>query len=152
MLTSAVVVYFIIMTQMLYPMTLAVYAWTTKSDPIFYNEPTLDHFSTAHVAIFMLVLLTIICWNAELGFFMQISSAGVVFLIILIVYIVQKGFEAFSNSDFKIGSSEESLGTDWQTSLRTITLVNDNYAPAAGIFCAGYFLHVIGVPILKNAK
>ena len=100
MLTSAVVVYFIIMTQMLYPMTLAVYAWTTKSDPIFYNDPTFDHYSTAHIAVFMLVLLTIICWKAELGFFMQISSAGVIFLVLLIIYIVQKGFEAFYNTEF----------------------------------------------------
>ena len=100
MLTSAVVVYFIIMTQMLYPMTLAVYAWMTKSDPIFYNDPTFDHYSTAHIAVFMLVLLTIICWKAELGFFMQISSAGVIFLVLLIIYIVQKGFEAFYNTEF----------------------------------------------------
>ena len=44
------------------------------------------------------------------------------------------------------------MDTDWQRSLRTITLVSNNYAPAAGIFCAGYFLHVIGVPILRNAR
>ena len=98
---------------MLYPMTLAVYAWTTGENPVFYTEPTLDHYSTAHVAIFMLALLTIICWKAELGFFMQVSSAGVIFLILLIVYIVQKGLEAFQNSTFQIGTQEQSLDTDW---------------------------------------
>ena len=31
-------------------------------------------------------------------------------------------------------------------------MVNSNFAPVAGILCAGYFLHVIGVPILRSAK
>lgn len=30
--------------------------------------------------------------------------------------------------------------------------MNANFAPVAGLLCAGYFLHVIGVPILRNAK
>ena len=40
-LGSCVVVYFIIMAQMFYPMTLAVYAWTSGKDPVFQDEPTL---------------------------------------------------------------------------------------------------------------
>ena len=31
-------------------------------------------------------------------------------------------------------------------------MINANFAPVAGILCCGYFLHVIGVPILRNAK
>ena len=31
-------------------------------------------------------------------------------------------------------------------------MVNNNFAPVAGVLCAGYFLHVVGVPILRNAK
>ena len=63
----------------------------------------------AHVAIFMLILLTVICWKAELSFFMKISSTGVVFLVLLIVYIMLKGFQALSNTDFKTGTASESL-------------------------------------------
>ena len=36
--------------------------------------------------------------------------------------------------------------------MRTITLASDNFAPVAGIFCCGYFLHNIGVPIIRTAK
>ena len=61
----------------------------------------------------MLLLLTMICWNAELTFFMKISSAGVIFLVLLIAYIMLKGFEAFSNTDFQSGSAIESIATDW---------------------------------------
>ena len=113
MLTSAVVVYFIIMTQMFYPMTLAVVAWSTGTDPAFHTEPTLEYYSTAHVAIALLLLLTIICWKTELSFFMQVSSAGVIFLMLLILYIMLKGFQAFGNTDFIIGTPEEPDDTDW---------------------------------------
>ena len=133
-------------------MTLAVYAWSTGIDPIFHTESTLEYYSTTHVAIALLIVLTVICWKAEISFFMQVSSAGVIFLVLLIVYIIIKGFQSFANTDFMIGTPEESNVTDWSTSLRTITLANANFAPVAGILCGGYFLHVIGVPILRNAK
>ena len=100
LLTSCLLAYFIIMTQMLYPMTLAVYAWTTSNSPVFSDELSLAHYSILHVAIFMFALYTLICWKADLGFFMQVASAGVAFLMVLIVYISKRGFEAFSNTEF----------------------------------------------------
>ena len=81
-------------------MTLAVYAWTTSNAPVFSDELSLAHYSILHVAIFMFALYTLICWKADLGFFMQVASAGVAFLMVLIVYISKRGFEAFSNTEF----------------------------------------------------
>ena len=92
--------YFIIMSQMLYPMTLAVFAWTSGKDPVFYDGIALDHYCIVHVAAFMFALLTIICWKADLGFFMQVATVGVLFLMALIIYISKKGFEAMSNTEF----------------------------------------------------
>ena len=69
--------------------------------------------NSAHVAIFMFAFLTIICWNAELSFFMKISSTGVIFLILLIAYIMLKGFEAFTNTEFQTGTAILSIETDW---------------------------------------
>lgn len=105
MLTSAVVVYFIIMAQMLYPLTLAVYAWSTNTDPVFHTEATLDYYSTSHVALVLFVVLTVICLKTDLSFFMQVSSAGVIFIMMLILFIIAKGVQAFENTDFLIGSA-----------------------------------------------
>ena len=113
LLGSCLLAYFIIMSQMLYPMTLAVFAWTTGKDPVFYDGIALDHYCIVHVAVFMFALLTIICWKAELGFFMQVASVGVLFLMALIIYISKKGFEAMSNTEFSIGTAQESLDSDW---------------------------------------
>ena len=81
-------------------MTLAVFAWTGGKDPVFYDGIALDHYCIVHVAVFMFALLTIICWKADLGFFMQVATVGVLFLMALIIYISKKGFEAMSNTEF----------------------------------------------------
>ena len=100
LLGSCLLAYFIIMTQMLYPMSLAVYTWTTGSEPVFYDGLSLTDFSILHVALFMFALFTIICWQAKLGFFMQVATTGVFFLLALIAYISMKGFQAMSNTEF----------------------------------------------------
>ena len=108
MLASSIVVYFIILTQMLYPMTLAMYAWTTGNDPVFHEEPTLQYYSTFYVAVGLFIFLTMLCLKTDLSFFMKVSSVGVVFLLMLIVFIVIKGLQSLSNTDFIVGSAEQS--------------------------------------------
>ena len=106
MLTSSLIVYFIIMTQMLYPMTLAVFAWMTGIDPSFHVEPTLYHYSTTYMALSIFIFLTIVCLNTDLGFFMKVSSAGVIFLLMLILFIIITGFQSGNNTDFVVGTAE----------------------------------------------
>ena len=100
LLGSCLLAYFIIMTQMLYPMTLAVYAWTSGSKPVFYDGLSFTDYSILHVAFFMFGLFTVICWQAKLGFFMQVATTGVFFLLALIAYISMKGFQAIGNTEF----------------------------------------------------
>ena len=137
---------------MLYPMTLAVFAWTTGIDPQFHTEPTLEYYSQTYIAIFLFLAVTLICLQTDLSFFMKVSSAGVIFIIMLIGFIVKTGIVASTNTDFVTGTSEEAKQDNFETDIRTLTLVNSNIGPITGVLCAGYFLHVIGVPILRNAK
>ena len=39
-LYGVLIVYFVIQTQLLYPLTLACYAWSTGNDPAYLSEPT----------------------------------------------------------------------------------------------------------------
>ena len=57
LLAIAVVVYFIIMTQMFYPITLAMIASTTAQDPVFNTEPTLLVYSQSYVAIGLFIFI-----------------------------------------------------------------------------------------------
>ena len=70
----------------------------------------------------------------------------------LIIFIIITGMQAIKHTDFIVGTAEESKHDDWESNMRTLTLVNSNIGPITGVLCAGYFLHVIGVPILRNAK
>ena len=83
---------------------------------------------------------------------MKVSSAGVIFIIMLIGFIVKTGLVANTNTEFIFGTPESAKQDDWETEMRTLTLINSNIGPIMGVLCAGYFLHVIGVPILRNAK
>lgn len=40
LLTGILIVYFVIQTQLLYPLTLAVYKWTSGNEPVYLSEPT----------------------------------------------------------------------------------------------------------------
>lgn len=40
LLTGILIVYFVIQTQLLYPLTLAVYKWTSGNEPAYLSEPT----------------------------------------------------------------------------------------------------------------
>ena len=69
-------------------------------------EPTLEYFSTSYTALILFLVLTVMCWKADLSFFMHVSSVGVIFIMMLIIFIVITGIEAFYNTDFIIGPTE----------------------------------------------
>ena len=92
---------------MLYPMTLALFAWFTGIDPTFHTEPTLEYYSQTYMALFIFLILTLICLRTDLSFFMKVSSAGVIFIVILIIFIAVTGLKATRNTDFVTGTAEE---------------------------------------------
>lgn len=139
------------MTQVLYPLCLAVYAWCSKSDPTFYPDPTFDHFSSSYCALVLFVVLCILCSKKDLSIFMKIGSFGVFFIVFLMIFIIVVGIVAFGNSSFTVGTSSESNNVDWASNERVIVLFNSNVSPLAGILCAGYFLHTCSLPIVRSS-
>ena len=100
----------------------------------------------------MFISLAIICSKKDLSIFMKVGSIGVIFVFMLIFFIVYTGINAFGNTEFMIGSSQEAQSsTDWSESLRTLTLTNSNFSPLAGILGLGYFLHTCSLPIVRSA-
>ena len=86
---------------------------------------------------------------------MKIGSFGVIFIIILMIFIIIVGIEAFSNTNFSIGSADALLNQPldyWNGDQRILVLFNVNFSPLAGILCAGYFLHTCSLPIIRSSK
>ena len=129
-----------------------MYAWTSGKDPEFLSEPTLSQYSSSYCALTIALALMIICSKKDLSIFMKVGSIGVIFVFMLIIFIVVTGIMAFSNTEFMVGSAEESNeNTDWSSSLRTVTMLNSNFSPLAGILGLGYFLHTCSLPIVRSA-
>lgn len=89
---------------MLYPLVLAIYAWTTRTNPIYYDNPTFAHFSTSYCALFLAVILIAICSKKDLDIFMRIGSFGVIFIMLFVIYIVYNFIYATTNTQFAFGN------------------------------------------------
>lgn len=155
LIVGAVSVYFVIMTQLLYPILLAIYSWISGNEPVLDMTPSFTQFSPAYCALFLFVILVILCSKKDMQIFMKIGSFGVIFIIILMLFIIAVGVLAFTDTTFSIGSSTEAFDlslAQWSDNSRILVLFNVNFSPLAGILCAGYFLHTCSLPIIRSSK
>ena len=95
------------MSQMLYPVVLALYAWTSGANPEFDSDPAFDRFSTSYCAMALFVVLMVVCIKKDLSVFMRASAYGIIFLFMLTVYIVVSAIKAFTNTEFHFGTYQE---------------------------------------------
>ena len=91
----SIIVLFVIMSQVMYPDILAIYAWISGSTLGFDIEPSFTRFSTSYVSLFLFVVLVIICNKKDVNIFMRIGSFGVIFLVALMLFIIATGVIAF---------------------------------------------------------
>jgi hypothetical protein len=116
---GAVASFFVTMNQVLYPMVLAVYVWTTgRYDDVTYkssSDTTFEWFSSNYTAMFLFIVITAICSKKDLKVFMRVGSFGVIFVVMLMIFIIYTGINSMSNTDFSIGTTEESNKTDWKS-------------------------------------
>ena len=76
---------------MLYPLTLAMISRITNTNPTYHDEATLQYYSITHVALALFVVITLMCLSTDLSFFMQVSSMGVIFIIMMVVFMIITG-------------------------------------------------------------
>ena len=108
---GAVATLFVTMNQVLYPMILALFVWISgkSEDSVDYKtEPSWSWFSSNYTAIIMFGILTFITSMKNIKLFMKISSIGVVFVIMLMVFIMYTGIKSMTNTEFSFGTFEES--------------------------------------------
>merc|ERR1712232_400141 len=83
---------------------------------------------------------------------MRIGSFGVIFVVLLMIFIIATGVVAFTDTEFAIGSTAESNATNWEESKRILVMFNINFSPLLGILCTGYFLHTCALPIVRSSR
>lgn len=153
LVVGAVVVYFVVMCQCLYPLILCIMSWCTGDTYVYQQKSVFNHFSQAYCGFVLYPILILITSKKDLSIFMKVGSFGVIFIVFLMVFIVAVGIRAFGNSEFTLGTMDESDNTDWlNTSERTLVMFNLNFAPLAGDLCTGYFLHTCSLSVLRSSK
>lgn len=97
------------------------------------------------------MVVTIICSKKDIKIFMKIGSYGVIFVVMLMIFIIYTGFRSLMDTDFSVGSMAQSNATDWNTNERTLVLFYTNFPQLLGVLCAGYFLHTCSLSIVRNS-
>jgi hypothetical protein len=104
-MVAAVCAYFVILSQMLYFISLAILKWVFLTDVTPVTDAKFDCYSLAYVALFIFVLEFSITLKKDLSIFIKLVSFGSIFIISLILFIIGFGFYAFANTDFVIVDS-----------------------------------------------
>ena len=117
LILGAVAVFFVTMNQVLYPMILAIVVWCggDKNTIEYREDPTWEWFSGNYTALILFAIMTALCSKKDIKIFMKLGSYGVIFVVMLMIFIIYTGINALTNTDFKIGSYDEAMATVWDS-------------------------------------
>lgn len=128
----------------MYPVLLAIGGSDRKIDTgIDFTE-----FSYSYTCIIIFFILLGITAIRNLAFFVKIATFGVLFVIMIIIFIFGMGIYGFTNTEYVYSHDEKLL----HPTASLIVLFNGAFGPLMGILGGGYYLHNISIPIVKNAK
>lgn len=103
---AAVCSYFIMLSQMLYTIILALLDWIFNANMEVLHDPTLsDSFSNFSQAYATLIIFGIECFitnKKDLSIFIKLVSYGVFFIVSLILFIVGVGIYGLADSEFEV--------------------------------------------------
>ena len=105
---GAIIVLFIILSELLYPILLALYYWVFVSGdtmPVAQTEPVFFTFSSAYTALFLYFLLVLVSSKKNLGVFIRLGSMGSIFVSMLIIGIVCLAAYSFKTTEYQFGTT-----------------------------------------------
>lgn len=104
-----------------------------------------SHFSYSYTCLIVFSILMVLGHQKDLGLFVKINTLGVIFTIIIIIFIIGIGIQSITlerNGPLKADLEE----------TNPIKLTSDGYPSLLGILGGGYYLHNISLPIYRNSK
>ena len=156
-----IIMYVQLMSQMFFPVTLAIIEGTSnkKYTQTEVNSKDLD-FSTytySWVVVFIFFLLMGVTMIKNLKVFITMNTYGVFFTIIIILYLCGYGIIGISKGDYEFISYLDNKTTPLVQSTvpgspTKILLFGTNYGPLMGILGGGFYLHNISLPVYKNSR
>jgi hypothetical protein len=113
-------------------------------------------FSYSYTTLIVFIYLFILTARRDMSIFIKINTFGVIFTMIIIVYIITVGIMGISLTNYEFVWYKDNTGKDYNNHLANgnteILLFAANYGPLMGILGGGFYLHNISLPIYRNSK
>ena len=146
---GAGLIYFLIISQNLYPVACLIL------NKLFGLEidakdltPEFSRFSSLYLGIIICFVLFPLIVKKDIGFIVKLSSFGIYFISILIIFVLYTGISSLINTKFDFDYITNKLNSE----KRHLKLFGENPALFAGTLSMAYFSHTTVLPVLKSNK
>ena len=146
---GAGLIYFLIISQNLYPIACLVLNKLFGLDIDAKDlTPEFSRFSSLYLGIFLCFVLLPLIVKKDIGFMVKLSSFGIYFISILIIFVLYTGISSLINTKFDF----EYIANKLNSEKRHLKLFGENPALFAGALSIAYFTHTTILPVLKSNK
>ena len=146
---GAGLIYFLIISQNLYPIACLVLNKLFGLDIDAKDlTPEFSRFSSLYLGIFLCFVLLPLIVKKDIGFMVKLSSYGIYFISILIIFVLYTGISSLINTKFDFKYIANKLNSE----KRHLKLFGENPALFAGALSIAYFTHTTILPVLKSNK
>ena len=156
MLTIPIILYFQLLSQFLFSILLPIIEIFNHEDHII--DPKVDFevidfskFSYSWTCLLIFIVLFILTARRDLSIFIKINTFGVIFTIIVILFIITYGLIGLAKGGYEYDTfvdnkEDETLGNG------KVVLFATAYSHLMGTLGGGFYLHNISLPIYRNSK
>ena len=141
-------IYFLIINQNLYPVVCLILNKLGLNIDSKDLTPEFSRFSLVYLGIILCIIMFPLTIKKDIGFLIKLSSFGIYFISILIIFVIYTGISSLINTDF----SFDYIINKPNTNERHLKLFGENPIKFAGALSLGYFCHNTVLPVLQNNK
>lgn len=146
---GAGLIYFLIISQNLYPIACLllnkIFGFEIDAKDL---TPEFGRFSSVYLGIILCFVLFPLTVKKDIGFIIKLSSFGIYFISILIIFVLYTGISSIINTKFDFDYITNKLNSE----KRHLKLFGENPALFAGTLSMAYFSHTTVLPVLKSNK
>ena len=145
---GGLLIYFLIINQNLYPISCLILNKIGLEINGLDLTPEFNRFSIVYLGMILCIILFPLTIKKEVGFLVKLSSYGIYFISILIIFVIGNGIASLINTHFSFDYIKNRPNSE----ERHLKLFGENPALFAGTLSLGYFCHTAVLPVLKSNK
>jgi hypothetical protein len=150
MLYGGVLIYYQLLTQTLFPFIVGIQDLMTGNDtPFIETSVDFSKFSLSWISVIIFFPLYYVICKRDRGFFIRLSTVGVLFIIFQILFVVAFFIYSLTNTSYSSSWISENKELSQESE---IVMFGSDFKNLAGMLAAGYYMHQLGLPIILDSK